>query len=515
MKQIDKLIIKSFIGPFILTTCVVVFIFLMRFIMLYFDEFVGKDLGIDVFAKVFFYFSLITVPISLPLSILLASLMCFGNLGEYSELTALKSSGIPIWRTLAPALIIAVFVSIFSFWYNNSINPWANLKGYSLLWDVKNTKVTLNIKEGIFYNEIPGFSIKVQKKFQDGKTIKGVSVYDHTKMNGNTSVTLADSGRMYTIHNSSYLIFELFNGTNYIDFKENTGGQQNETQFVRNNFKSNKFVFSLESFGIKRTDENQFKYHEYMKNIFELNRQIDSMNIEIKKSADMQVQSLKSQYNYHFKKEIAPKIDSAETKNNENTPKNKKIIPGDWAEAKFKIFDKTGAGYRTDEILETALTQAKSVQSQFDSNKTILEAKKRDTYKADVEKWHKYTMAVACLVMFLIGSSLGSIIKKGGFGMPVLLSITFFIIMYVLMQLGDKYAKEGIVYVLFGVWMPDVILFLIGIYLLYKATNDARLFDSDVYDVYIDKIKQRIKKKKMQPIAVNIEEINQPQKTED
>lgn len=487
----------------------------MRFIMLYFDEFVGKDLGLDVFAKVFFYFSLITVPISLPLSILLASLMCFGNLGEYSELTALKSSGIPIWRALAPALIIAVFVSIFSFWYNNSINPWANLKGYSLLWDVKNTKVTLNIKEGIFYNEIPGFSIKVQKKFQDGKTIKGVTVYDHTKMNGNTNVTLADSGRMFTIHNSSYLIFELFNGTNYVDFKENTGSQQNETQFVRNNFKSNKFVFSLESFGIKRTDENQFKYHEYMKNIFELNRQIDSMNVEIKKSADLQVVSLKNQYNYHFKPETTPKTDTS--KKVSDSLKNipiKKILPGQWAEAKYNFLNK-GNNYRNEEILETAINQAKSVQNQFYTNKTILDSKKRDTYKADVEKWHKYTMAVACLVMFLIGSSLGSIIKKGGFGMPVLLSITFFIIMYVLMQLGDKYAKEGIVYVLFGVWMPDVILFLIGIYLLYKATNDARLFDSDVYDVYIDRLKQRFKKKKLQPLTVDNQEINQLPKIED
>jgi len=156
MRKIDKLFLKSFIGPFVLTTAIVVFIFLMRFLMMYFDQFIGKDLGIDVFSKLFFFFSLITVPTALPLATLLATLMCFGNLGEHTELTAMKSAGIPLSRLILPTFILTIFISIVSYFYNDRVNPWANLKGYSLLYDVKTTKMTLNIQEGIFYKEIPG-----------------------------------------------------------------------------------------------------------------------------------------------------------------------------------------------------------------------------------------------------------------------------------------------------------------------------------------------------------------------
>ena len=487
MKKIDILVIRSFIGPFILTTCVVVFIFLMRFIMLYFSDFVGKDLGLDVFGKLFIYFSLITIPISLPLSVLLASLMCFGNLGEYSELTAIKSAGIPISRVLLPAVFFAFGVSLFSLWFNNTINPWANLKGYSLLYDVKTTKVTLNVKDGIFYGEIPGYKIKVLKKFPDGKTLKGVTIYNHNTNDGNVNVTLADSGKMYTMFDNNYLVFELFNGTNYVDYKSNTGGNYNETQFVKNSFKANKMVFSLESFGMKRTDESQFKYHEYMKNISQLNIQVDSISREMAISQKNQAENIGQFYNFHLKKQIVI-IDTVK----KETTKVKKILAGKWIDAKIAPLEKD---LTNTEFYESASTQAKSLRDQFSTNNDIFLSKRRDIFKAEIEKWHKFTMAFACFVMFLIGSSLGSIIKKGGFGMPVLLSITFFILMYILMQLGDKYAKEGIWSVIIGVWMPDFVLLLFGLYFLYKATNDARLFESDIYDVYLDKIKLYWRKK--------------------
>jgi lipopolysaccharide export system permease protein len=492
MKKIDLLVIRSFIGPFILTTCVVVFIFLMRFIMLYFGDFVGKDLGMDVFGKLFIYFSLITVPIALPLSVLLASLMCFGNLGEYSELTAIKAAGIPISRVLLPAVVFAFGVSLFSLWFNNTINPWANLKGYSLLYDVKTTKVTLNVKEGIFYGEIPGYKIKVLKKFSDGKTLKGVTIYNHSSNDGNVNVTLADSGKMYTMYDNNYLVFELFNGTNYIDYKNNTGGNYNETQFVKNAFKQNKMVFSLESFGMKRTDESQFKYHEYMKNISQLNKQVDSIRREMVVSQKNQAENIGQFYNFHLKKQY---IDTTK----KDSVKVKKILAGKWIDAKIVPMEKD---MRNMESYEVAISQAKNLRDQFSTNTDIFLGKRRDIFKAEVEKWHKFTMAFACFVMFLIGSSLGSIIKKGGFGMPVLLSITFFILMYVLMQLGDKYAKEGILPVIIGVWMPDFVLLLFGLYFLYKATNDARLFESDIYDVYLEKIKVLWRKKFKKEVVV-------------
>ena len=246
MSKIDKLVIKNFLGPFILTTVVVVFIFLLRFLMLYFEDFVCKDLGLETFVKLFGYFSLITVPTALPLSTLLAALMSFGNLGEHTELTALKSAGVPVHRIILPVLIFSLGISLFSYVYNDKVTPWANLKGYSLLWDVRTTKVALNIQEGVFYREIPGYSIKAQEKFQDNETMKGIMIYNHSERNGNRNVTVADSGRMYMMYNESYLVFELFNGYNYAERRNNT--ILNDTPFMKNKFKKNRMVFSMESF---------------------------------------------------------------------------------------------------------------------------------------------------------------------------------------------------------------------------------------------------------------------------
>lgn len=472
MKKIDKLFIKTFIGPFVLTTTIVVFIFLMRFLMMYFGDFIGKDLGLDVFSRLFLFFSLITVPTALPLATLLATLMVFGNFGEHTELTAMKSAGIPLSRLIRPTLIFTLFISITSFFYNNYVNPWANLKGYSLLYDIKTAKMTLNIQEGIFYKEIPGYRIKVQKKMPDGKTLKNVIVYDHSANNGNRNVTIADSGKMFFMANNNYLVFELYNGQNYME-PQNSFNQFNETQFVRNSFKKNKIIFSLESFGIKRTNEEQFKYHEYMKNIAELNNQIDSSNKEVKKIKVLNNEQIKSQSTYMFKNYVIK-----DTLGRINR-KPIEITAGPWIAKKLKDLN---SGYRKEEVKEYNESQINNIRNMLETNYSSVGSKQKEIWRADVEKWHKFTMAFSCFVMFFIGASLGSIIKKGGFGMPVLVSISFFILLYVLMQLGDKYAKEGLIPVLVGVWMPNTVLLIISIFLLRKASNDAPLFENETYN---------------------------------
>ncbi|UBM59553.1 LptF/LptG family permease [Marinilongibacter aquaticus] len=471
MKKIDKLVIKTFLGPFVLTTAVVVFIFLLRFLMIYFDEFVGKDLGYLTFAQLFGYFSLITVPVSLPLSTLLASLMSFGNLGEHTELTAMKSAGIPLGRIVMPTLVLTVLISMFSFWFNNTVTPWANLKGYSMLWDVRTTKVALNIDEGIFYRELPGYSIKVKKKFQDNETLKDIIIYDHSQRNGNRNVTVADSGKMYAIYDNNYLVFELFNGHNYSENRQS--GSLNDTPMFRNSFKKNRLVFSLSSFGMKRTNENQFKYHEYMKNISELNVQVDSIGKEVTKQAKVQLTSLKSIHTYQFKK-LPPKfeVDSLSGDSTEVI-----IAKGPWVDEKIKAYDEK-EDKRASEVWSMAKSNISSLKSQAKSSAIILGSKQRNMYSADLELWHKFSYAVACLAMFVIGASLGSIIKKGGFGLPVLIAISFFIFYYVMMQLTDKNAKEGFIPVLVAVWIPDFVLLCIGAVLLKRATQDQGVFDN-------------------------------------
>src|SRR6478735_8337192 len=212
MKRLDKLILGAFFGPFFLTFTVTLFIFLTQYLLRYLDDFLGKDLGFAVFFELIFYFSMNMVPNSLPLAILISTLMTFGNLGQHHELTAIKASGISLVRALTPIFLVVVGISIGLFYFNNVIVPKANLRAYSLLYDIRQKKPALNIKEGSFYNGLPGFSVKVTKKFPDGRSLKGVMIYNHTEGRGNTDVIVADSGYMYTFFDDKYLALELFHG---------------------------------------------------------------------------------------------------------------------------------------------------------------------------------------------------------------------------------------------------------------------------------------------------------------
>ena len=452
MKKIDKLFVKSYIGPFVLTTAIVVFIFLMRFLMIYFNDFLGKNLEGVVFAKLFFYFTLMTLPMSLPLATLLATLMCFGNLGERSELTAMKSAGIPLTRLIMPTFILSAFVALFSIIYNNYVNPWANLKGWSLLYDVKTTKPALNIQEGIFYNQINGFRIKVEEKMPDGQTLKNVIVYDHNGGSGNKNVTIADSGRMFTINHESQLVFELYNGVNY---SEGTS-YNNGTQLTRYSFRKNRMVFPLTSFGMKRTSENDFMYHEFMKSIPELNLKIDSLNRVIDEKQKQQAITFKRLEIYSF-----PEIMG-------DTAKKVAIKGGKWADSLLAVAEKNTSPH---EVKATARTKVESQKSQIVGDMSYLVSVEKSVWAADLERWNKVTTAVSCLAMFLIGAALGSIIKRGGFGMPVLVSIAFFILYYLMQQLGNKYAKEGLIPSVAGAWFPFTVLIFIGVLLMRRARN--------------------------------------------
>ncbi|MEQ9231139.1 MAG: LptF/LptG family permease, partial [Cyclobacteriaceae bacterium] len=220
MRKLDLLIIRSFIGPFLLTTALSTFILLIQHMLKYFDDFVGKDLGFFVFAKLLFYFSLNMLQVALPLGVLVSSLMTFGNLGENFELAAIKSSGISLLRALRPIFFFVVLISIGAFFFNDNVLPAANLKAYSLLYDIKNKKPTLDIQEGVFYKGIPNYTIKAREKFPDDITLKDVIIYDHTNTMGNTRVILADSSRMYLFMNDRYLKLELYDGNYYSEAKQ-------------------------------------------------------------------------------------------------------------------------------------------------------------------------------------------------------------------------------------------------------------------------------------------------------
>ena len=483
VKKIDKLILKSFFGPFFLTLAVVIFIFLMRLLMVYIEEFISKDISLTTFGRLLYFFAVLTVPTALPLAVLLSSLMTFGNLGEFFELTAMKSAGISLTRALRPLLVLAVVFMGFSFWFNNQVTPWANLKAYSLLYDIKTAKAALNIKEGIFYNDLPGYSIKVDKK--SGDTLTNLVIYKNNTTgveSGNREIILAKSGRMYTDPSRSYLVFELTDGNDYQEYTDNRSpvsfggaGAQKPTQFMRNGFKHYKLVISLESFGLHRTDEQQFEYHPYMKTLTELNTITDSLRRESDRASQSVAGSSRNYYTYQFKADAVVG--------------GKKIIPGKWVDSLLARPWSNPVG-----VEQQALAQAQNMLSYAQSNMLYLSEKAKSAYLYNLESHHKFTQAVSVFIMFLIGAPLGAIIRKGGFGLPVLVSIVFFIVLYVLTLLGDKFAKDGAWPVPMGAWMANIVLLPVGLYLLRQARLDSRLFDKDAYLIAAQRLRARFRK---------------------
>jgi lipopolysaccharide export system permease protein len=297
LKKLDKLILKAFAGPFLLTFAVVEFIFLTQVLLKYLDDIVGKDLGIAVILKLLFFLSVTIVPISLPLAVLLSSLMTYGNLGEHHELTAIKASGIALTRILRPVWLASLVLGGIAFWFNNSIVPKANLNAYSLLWDVRQKKLALDIREGIFYNGIPGYTIKVNKKVGPNKDIlMGIMIYDHTQKSGNATVMLADSGRMFTRFGGQYLGLELFRGHNYVEQPD--ARDRSASSFVRQGFKRNMITFSLSSFNLNNTKKELFQQNRMMLNIPQLFKATDSTQRALQRQRQQIPLQLSGYYTY-------------------------------------------------------------------------------------------------------------------------------------------------------------------------------------------------------------------------
>ncbi|GAA4837027.1 hypothetical protein GCM10023331_22830 [Algivirga pacifica] len=428
---------------------------------------VGKDLGLDVYGELYFYFALSLVPVSLPLAVLLASLMTFGNLGQHSEITAIKASGISMLRVLRPVAVVTILVVIAGLIYNDTVVPWSNLKGYRLLYDVRQKKPALELTEGAFYEGLEGYSIKVQKKLADDRSLEDVIIYKHKGNKGNKEVVLAKSGTMESVMNDTYLLMRLFNGKAYSEQKNNNQGD--DLQFVVNQFDTAQFFFSLESFGMKETKEDLFKGHNLMKPRMQLQHEQDSVAGAMQEYNTMLVRNFESQFYYN---------------NALNTGKYKPLeeVGLEPITLKGRYFDPEKLSTKV-RILSSAYNSAMSFSNIVNSNVSRMNNQMRQQarYQVDINK--RFTSSIAILVMFLIGAPLGAIIKKGGLGVPVIVSILFFVIYYVTTITGEKMAKELLIDPMIGSWVSNFFLAIIGIFFLYQAKNDVRLFDADYYSV--------------------------------
>ncbi|MDZ7608869.1 MAG: LptF/LptG family permease [Cyclobacteriaceae bacterium] len=593
MKRIDKLVLGNFLGPFILTFLVVIFILLSQFMLRYIDEIVGKDLDSTVIMRLIFYFSLFMTPNAFPLAVLLSSLMTFGNLGQHFELTAMKSAGISLIRVLMPIFAFALILTAVAYYSNNNIVPKANLEAFSLLYDVKQKKPSMELKEGAFYNGIENYSIKVGEKLPDGKTLKDLIIYDHSLGLGNKQITMADSGMMYNILNDRYLVLELFNGKTYREDKSNNAAgitTKYPDPLLRNEFKSQKVVFSLASFDLKETRKELFAGNRLMKNEQQLKSDVDSMSIEyVDKREEVKEQSFQF-FDYHLHDLLSVykqhALERQEKKRLEELAKEEKLrleeaiekgdtaalaritestdtlesnppplanttsvaIPeirmdtsvrsrllrkrgdfpkiqqNDTIRSKAKIalaYDSvevvkdTTIRQRTAEetyaMLDSAmntpemnklaiskcLTHVRYVKNNMEMRNSQLITLKGEINKFALEQYKKLSYACTILIMFLIGAPLGSIIKRGGLGLPVLISISFYILFYVVSMISEKYTRTDRMDPMLAAWMANLILMPIGLFFMRQARNDARLFDFDFYSVALMQLKSRLFKKNL------------------
>ena len=459
LKKLDKLILKAFAGPFLLTFAVVQFILLTHTLLKYLDDIIGKDLGISVLLQLLFYFSVLIVPVSLPLAVLLSSLMTYGNLGEHHELTAIKASGIALTRILRPVLLLVVGLAVGAFWFNETIVPRANLKAYSLLWDVRQQKLALDIREGVFYNGIPGYTIKVDRKTgENGDRLHGVMIYDHTQKSGNATVMLADSGRMFTRFNGAYLGLELFHGHNYVEQPD--ASDRAGASFFRQGFDHNLVTFSLSSFDLNRTKVELFKENRLMLNIPQLHHSTDSVQKKLHAEQQQLPQLLSSYYTFL-------RFDTT------GRAANRKVAGWQVPSGRLPAVSAINT--------QQAANRARNLRAFASSNAERLNDIARSSALFRIEVYKKYSQTAAVLLMFLIGAPLGAIIKKGGLGVPILVSILFFIIYYVLSIMGEKYGREFVMPVGVGMWMSNLVLLPVGLFFLYQAYNDSGLLELDFW----------------------------------
>lgn len=474
----------------------------------YFEDLVGKGLEWTVLAELMFYFSVNLTPQALPLAILLASLMTYGNMGEHLELTAIKSSGISLLRTIFPLFILILLIFCFALYFNDFIVPKANVNAYALLYDIRQKKPSFDLKEGQFYNGIPGYSIKVAEKEDVTGVLTDIIIYDHTKEDGNNNIIMARSGKMYSILNQKYIIIELFDGNLYSENSSSNAHVFNSNQynsinpFMRNAFSEMKMVFSLASFDMNRTKRDLFSTNRMMKNSQRLISDIDSMKRYYWRIEKNVTDNLLIQNKYHSATRDAflhnsppPPVSKS---NGIHTPDEKifgtdsvKKIPHE--ENATSVYEKykTEHTFRT-VVLERALENARTSHSYINQS---IDQKRRITEEIwihEIERYKKISLAFSCICMFLIGAPLGSIIKKGGLGVPALISIAYFILFYICSLMSEKYARDGTIDTLLGSWIANIVLLPFGIFFLIRAKNDSRLLESDFYYVWIDTIKQKV-----------------------
>ena len=469
---------KSFIGTFIFTFFVAVFILLMQFLWTYLDDLVGKGLGFDVLGKLMFYTAITFVPMAMPLAILLSSLMCFGNLGEFYELVAMKASGISVWKIMRPLLIFSIVMSITAFVFSNNVLPVATLKSKTLLRDVRKQKMSFDIPEGMFYKGIDGYTIRAGKKGADGSTLYDMMIYDHTAYKGNVKVTIADSATIALAPSQKEVVFTLYDGYNYNEVTDDKE-YRSKRPFETMKFDKQYISFDISDFDMTESDGSAFKGHQSMMNINQLIVAIDSLELNTEDRHESYKKSFKNRLQHLSSKDIVSK--------NHNKAELDTISVFKWP-----LLDNFSEKEQSS-IVNMARSAVKNQVDNIELNIKDFERQGTNIRKHQQVLHEKFSLSIACLLFFFIGAPLGAIIRKGGLGLPIVISVVFFVIYYVITITSQRIAIAGDIHIFLGVWLSSIIILPIGIFLTIKATTDSALLDGESWKKTFRKIFKRNK----------------------
>jgi lipopolysaccharide export system permease protein len=488
------------------------------------EDIIGKGLEFTTIIELLSYATAGLVPMALPLAILLASLMTFGNFGENYELTAIKAAGISLQKVMLPLVFSTLLISFGAFFFSNYVLPYTNLQTGSLLYDIGRKRPEVNIKEGVFSYSINGFAIKVMRKSHETKMMYDFMIYDHTNGMGNKRLTLADSGTIRMTTDKMFMEISLYAGENYFEVNEKSRSQ-NEREYPQQHdvFKRETLLIPLDGMMLKRTDTELFKHHYQMMNIRQLKQSEDSMqNVLNNRQKDFAANILRSDYMVQKRPTILrippsekAKIDSMRISEELYMPNfeiskreqlmvvGKDTLPLQYVPlTKMRILVNTDSIFRSisssdkRSITNSAQQNVRRIMQNLDATQEQLKSIEERIRRHRIE-WHrKFTLSFACFIFFFIGAPLGAIIRKGGLGLPVVISVLFFIFYYVVSLFGDKFAREGFISPLFGMWLASGILLPVGAWLTYKATTDSSLFNMDAYSYAFERFINRLLKKK-------------------
>lgn len=439
------------------------FILLMFFLFKYIDDLIGKGFEWYTIAEVMVYASATNVAMALPLAVLLSSIMTFGNLGENYELVAIKSAGVSLQKAMRPLFILIIGLSLSSFLFMDYMLPKANAKFYSLIFDIRNKKLSFLIKPGVFNNSIPGYAIRVDHKGGVGvDSLYGLLIYDHTSISGIPKIIMAKQGRMTKTSDGKYMILQLSDGIRYEE-ASGSGIYNPRRTFTRMRFKETEVKLDFSTFGkMSRTEESRLGNNAPMQNLKGLKKREDSLM----KNLDSLGKAVKINISSYYK---TSNIVKGYTK--VKTPA--KVIKG----SMLDVIPQNALGM----ALKNGSDLTSSVKQVSNNSISEFDFKTRDVIGNKVEFQRKFTLAFSCLLLFFIGAPLGAIIRKGGLGLPVVIAVFFFLIYHIISTVAEKSAKEGTIDPVLGMWMAVIVLTPLGVFLTYKATVDSALFDLDYY----------------------------------